>query len=123
MPRSRQALREEVEVAPVARHAVHADDRALRAGGAPLGVADASEAVGPSTGTRRSRGAGLACGAPTRAIRSSRLQPVDDALAENALRLAADEHADVAAGEADLRVVLGADQLRAAPACVFGGMM
>jgi hypothetical protein len=43
-------------------------------------------------------------------------------LAENALRLAADEHADVAALEADLRVVLASDR-RTQAWLVFGGMM
>ena len=110
-PRSTSRCGEEVEVAAVARQPVDADDRAPRVARAPFGVADAREAVRPEhrelvEARRRSS----PCDRAARQVRCAFAQPVDDALAEHALRLAADEHADVAAGQADLAVVLGADQ-------------
>ena len=45
-----EALREHVEIAAVARHAVHADDGAAGADRPPVGISDAHEAVGSENG-------------------------------------------------------------------------
>ena len=109
MPRRARRARQEVEVAAVARQAVHADDRLRGARRAPLGVGQTrGSRRGPSTGELLAARGVMSM--PALRIASVALaQPVDDALAEHALRLAADEHADVPAGQADLGVVLAAD--------------